>query len=554
MLAAPGPRDRMLVTPEWLAGHLHDANLVLLHVGDRAEYDAGHIPGARYISLSQISGRGDLSLELPPVATLDSAFESMGISDNSRIVIYYGNDWISPTTRVWFTLDYLGLGQQTSVLDGGMRAWTRAGRSLSTEPPVVTPGRITPRPRPGVVVSGDWVRDHLRDRRIAVVDARDAWFYDGLEGDDPARYGHIPGARSVPYTSVVDDSLEFLSEAGLKQLFQSAGVEPGRRVVPYCHVGQQATAVVFAARLAGYDAALYDGSFQEWGRRTELPVEGGVAPTRGGLISTADLAARLARSDVSIVDLRSDLAAYLKDHIPGAVFLHYETLRATGSSGSPADLLSPESYAAIFSRLGLRRDRPVVIYASGDAANFNATFLAWILAGFRQEQVYLLDGGYDKWSAEGRPLTRAYPAIRPTEYNARPFRLDVTGRDQVRSALGKSWAVLLDARPPAQFSGEAGPQMRRGHIPGAVNHPWSSDLVAGSGGKVWKSVEELRAAYGEQGIDGNKFVIAYCNTGTEASHLYFALHFLLGRNRVRVYVPSWTEWAALEELPIETGS
>ncbi len=110
--------------------------------------------------------------------------------------------------------------------------------------------------------------------------------------------------------------------------------------------------------------------------------------------------------------------------------------------------------------------------------------------------------------------------------------------------------VLVDVRPVDQYEGRAGAQIRRGHIPGAVNHVWSSDLVTRGDMKVWKPIDELKASYVAQGITPDKHVIAYCNTGTEASHVYFALRNLLGYPNVDVYVPSWTDWSAREELPI----
>ncbi len=113
--------------------------------------------------------------------------------------------------------------------------------------------------------------------------------------------------------------------------------------------------------------------------------------------------------------------------------------------------------------------------------------------------------------------------------------------------------VIVDVRPTDQFAGRAGAQVRLGRIPGAINHVWSSDLTDGGASKVWKPVEQLRASYVAQGITPDKHVILYCNTGTEASHVHFALRNLLGYPNVDVYFPSWTEWSELEELPIEVG-
>ena len=115
-------------------------------------------------------------------------------------------------------------------------------------------------------------------------------------------------------------------------------------------------------------------------------------------------------------------------------------------------------------------------------------------------------------------------------------------------------AVLVDARPPDQYAGEAGAQMRRGHIPGAINHYWQDDLTQEGFGHVWKGADELRRAYTAQGITPDKDVIAYCNSATEASHVYFTLRYLLGYPRVRIYVGSWTEWAENEGLPVRIGA
>ncbi len=109
----------------------------------------------------------------------------------------------------------------------------------------------------------------------------------------------------------------------------------------------------------------------------------------------------------------------------------------------------------------------MVIYASGDAQNFNATFLAWLLAGFRQSEVYVLDGGYAKWAAEGKPLTRLYPEIATVKYSTDPYLLDVIEGEHVQHMLGQSGVTLVDVRPADQFSGTAGAQVRRGHIPGS---------------------------------------------------------------------------------------
>ncbi len=558
MLASTLPgspaRNAALVSPAWVHEHLQDRNIVLLHVGPREGYEKAHLPGARFLAYNTFSDRSadGLALELPPIARLDSAFAALGVRKDSRIILYFGSGWVSPTTRAWLTLEYMGLGHRTSIMDGGLEAWSAAGFPVSREVPAAGTGTLKTVPSPAIVVDAAQVSAGFRQNRFRLIDARDREFYLGLDAGSGTRPGHLPGARSLPYTSVTDSAGRFLPNVELTRLFAAAGVSPGDDLVVYCHIGQQATAIVFAARLVGIKARLYDGSYQDWTRNEQNLVEGAVPATKGGLISTDALAPRLAAHDVTLIDLRSDLNQYLADHLPGAVYLHYETLRAS-SRGVPADVLSADNYAAIWSRLGIRRDRPVVVYSSGDAQDFNATFLTWLLSGFRHPEVYVLDGGYGKWKAEGKPLDRSYPEIAAVPYSVEPYMLDQVAGEHVHHMLGQKDVVIVDVRPADQFTGSAGAQVRRGRIPGAVNRFWHDDLTTVNGVTQWKAVEALRKEYADKGITPDRTVIVYCNTGTEASHAYFALKHLLGYPKVLVYVPSWTEWSGKAEWPVESG-
>lgn len=271
----PSPR---VVTGEWVAERLDSEQLVLIHVGDEAGYAAAHIPGAQHLSLQAIStphGEG-LMLEMPPVEQLDSVFESLGVSDDSRIVLYWGEDWVTPTTRIALTLDYLGMGTRTSILDGGLRGWIAEGRPTTSDASVAERGDFTPVLQANVLARIDWVRGKLSDPGVCLIDARDRRFYTGEHPGMMPRAGRIPGASSIPFTSVVEEeTLVFKSDDELRQMFVRAGAEPGDTVVTYCHIGQQASLVYYVARNLGYEARMFDGSFEEWSKRDDLPVETG---------------------------------------------------------------------------------------------------------------------------------------------------------------------------------------------------------------------------------------------------------------------------------------
>lgn len=278
MLALPAwagtPREKLVVGPAWVAARLADPDLVILQVGDKAGYDTGHIPGARLISLADIAapstGPDSLILQMPDPEALRARLMALGVSDRSKIVVYPTREGIQSATRVVFTLDAAGLGQRTRMLEGGLAAWTANGGKTSTEVPTIAPGRLSALKMRPLVVDAAFVKAHAGAPGYAVVDARAPEFYSGAKtGGSPARphkTGHIAGALSVPFVSVTTPDLKLASADEIAAKFKAAGVKPGDTVIAYCHVGQQASATLFAARSLGIKALLYDGSFEEWSR------------------------------------------------------------------------------------------------------------------------------------------------------------------------------------------------------------------------------------------------------------------------------------------------
>ncbi|MEN9608095.1 MAG: putative thiosulfate sulfurtransferase SseA [Actinomycetota bacterium] len=271
------------------------------------------------------------------------------------------------------------------------------------------------------------------------------------------------------------------------------------------------------------------------------------------LVSTEWLEANLGTPGLVIVESDEDVLLYDVSHIPGAVRIDWHT-----DLNQPVvrDYLQGPEFAELAKRSGIKRDSTVVIY--GDASNWWASYALWVFKLFGHEDVRLLDGGREKWIAEGRPVTKEANEVTPSDYPVID-RDDVTDRafrDQVLAHIGNP---MVDVRSPQEYNGERThmpnyPQegaLRAGHIPGAQSVPWAR---AANEDKTFKTRAELEAIYlGEKGLDPNDDVIAYCRIGERSSHTWFVLKYLLGFSKVRNYDGSWTEWGSLVGAPIVLG-
>jgi len=258
-----------IATPVQVRDALDDPRLVILHFGTMERYRGGHIPGARFAEWQDFEAppgnASDLRRELPDPAALQATLRELGINDDSRILIYYDSGLEPNLTRIFFTLDWAGLGDRTAAMLGGIDSWTDAGGAITgmapSSPP--QPGQVTVRPRSDLLVTADEVALLATTPGHVLIDGRAAAFYDGVR-EDQGKAGHIPGAANLPHVDLFTEDRTFHSPEELERIFREAGVSPGDRVVVYCHVGFFGTAIVTAARMLGYEAVLYDGSWEHW--------------------------------------------------------------------------------------------------------------------------------------------------------------------------------------------------------------------------------------------------------------------------------------------------
>jgi thiosulfate/3-mercaptopyruvate sulfurtransferase len=275
------------------------------------------------------------------------------------------------------------------------------------------------------------------------------------------------------------------------------------------------------------------------------------------LVSTAELAGRLDDPALVIVDVRHDLmlpdwgeARYREAHIPGARFVHLDrdlATRKTGRNGRHP-LPSPEEAAAVFSALGIDETRTVVVYDQG--GGMYAARLWWMLRWLGHDAAALLDGGFDKWTREGRPVTTDVPPSEPRTFVARAVGPTLSP-DDVARALSEGTSVLVDARAAERFRGDAEPiDPVAGHIPGARNRPYAMNLDADG---TFKPADALRREFaGLLGDTPLSQVVHYCGSGVTSCHNILAME-IAGLPGTRLYSGSWSEWSADPARPVAVG-
>lgn len=278
-LFATAQHTNFLVGPDWLKEKMKDNTLVIFQIGNEEEYQKEHIPGALLLKHSEFTYDDDVKVfDLPPVKSLKKLLESKGVTNNSEVVIYAGN-YIPTMTRFYFTLNYTGLGHKTYILDGGLAAWKASGGAVTDKIPTARKTAFNLKPQEALIADKAYVRDAINNNAINIIDCRASVYYQGIDVNrmHGGRKGHIPGAKTIPYTSLWEESgtgvPRFKSIDEIASIFKAQGLKKDQGIVLYCHIGLQLTVVYTAAKMLGYDnIKVYDASFHEWGADTTLPV------------------------------------------------------------------------------------------------------------------------------------------------------------------------------------------------------------------------------------------------------------------------------------------
>ena len=285
----PYANPEALVSADWLAAHLNDPHVRVVDCSfklpgitptARADYQHGHIPGAVFFDIDDIAEPGtSLPHMIPSAELFAQKIGALGIGDDDRVIVYDGNG-LSSAGRAWWMLRLFG-HRDVALLDGGLPKWRAEGRPVDTVIAKPEPRHFTARFEPGLVRDKTALLGNLATRREQVVDARSAGRFDGTTAETRPglRSGHIPGSRSLPYEQMTDPATRQLRSAEqLTDLFREAGVALDRPVVTSCGSGVTACALAFALHLIGHPgAAVYDGSWSEWGLPGDTPVETGPA-------------------------------------------------------------------------------------------------------------------------------------------------------------------------------------------------------------------------------------------------------------------------------------
>jgi thiosulfate/3-mercaptopyruvate sulfurtransferase len=550
-----------------LKASLGKTGSVIIDARSASAFNAGHIPGAinaiwQSFATVATGAPGDANwgvLKTP--AEIGTALGNLGIDASTEVVVYADapNGW-GEDGRILWMLRMAGVGK-AKILNGGINAWKAAGNALSTatSSPVAVAFYLTSLDG-AYTVDKTWILANSSRSDVKIVDARSPEEYAGAIEYGEKRGGHLPGAISLPFNTILftNDPANpgiFKSQSQLEVIFGAAGLKKTDTIVCYCTKGIRSALMTMALRMAGYTKAVnYDASFYDWAGDATAPVVNYSDP---GLITFAGLLNSNLSSTI-VLDARP-AADYAAGHITGAINVMWQTF-ATVSAGTPGDpnwgVLKPAAdIGVLLGNLGIDATKEVVVYANAPDGWGEDGRIVWMLRMAGVTNARMLDGGYKAWLAGGYAISANIPT--PT---ATPFALSsldgtyTVDKTWIVANMGKTDVKIVDARGADEYAGAIKyGEKRGGHIPGAINLPFNTTLFVNDGGSTtgfFKSAEQLDALFIAAGLKKSDTIVSYCTKGIRSAMMTMALR-MAGYTKAVNYDASFYEWAGDTSLPVQ---
>ena len=565
------PNGNLLAT----ATDLKPADVVILDARSEDAYHNGHIPGAVNLRWQQVV---DASMNLLPVADLETLLGLAGLTRNSRLIIYDDttSSW-GAAGRLFWMFETLGCGN-VRILNGGWDKWIADGNQPETYVNTLPAATFTARPDPGITATKEYIAGRMKADDFVIIDTRSDEEFNGWTLYGEARGGHITGAVQIPYEWNFQSDKTLLTYPEMKEMYESRGVTKDKEVTAYCTAGIRSGFAYFLCRLMGYQrVSNYDGSILDWATAsvdcsTCYPMEqmanyqALVYPAWvDQLINNEDPPTYPGNGYVILYpsyeprysEDRTDYAGtvYETGHIPGAVFVDVYSLENGPNSEYGDGYEFPEEGSVkpipelqdFLGNLGITRDTTVVVYANDDISMMTAGRTAWALLLAGVDDVRLLNGNYDAWRDYGGAIETTPNMPVPVDFGddpGNPQYLATTG-DLLAVVNGTNTdAVIVDDRSWEEYIGDSNSYYHYFHELGRIaTAKWAGDWteLVRDNANYLVNYTDIEQRWAEAGLTPEKQMYFYCGTGWR-SGLYTFYAYLMGWPAAN-YDGGWFEWS-----------
>ena len=552
--AKGGIFKNLLISADDLQKKAGEPQLVILDTRSTDSYAASHIPGA--VNFRWQNYATGPYMNLLPVGDLETALSAAGLTRDKVYVIYDDTiySW-GAAGRIFWMLEYLGC-PNVHILNGGWDKWSADGRATQSAINTLTPAVFTASVKASIVMDKARLDSRRGDDDFAIIDARTDEEYNGWQLYGEARGGHIPGAIQIPYAWFFNEDKTIKDKKQLAALFKSKGISNKMEVTSHCTVGIRSGFVYFILRTMGYKVCSnYDGSIKEWADDSSLPMEKLenfeklVHP--GWVKQVIDYHAAGSSSaqppeypydrDHKYLIFETQWGpadVYLDGHVPGAIHSDSDIYE----NGSPRWFLLPDDEIKdAMADMGITEDTTVIVYSTSPSF---AARLWWILMYAGVNDVRILNGGYQQWTAAGfggettinAPVPTTYSGSAVPEYRATTDYVFANYQDTTTLAIA-------DVRSSDEYSGKKSGYdylLAKGRIPNAV-WVYDADVYEDADGTM-RSYTEIRDMWENLGVTSDKEIIFSCGGGYRSALTFFQA-YLMGFDDIRNYSDGWSGWS-----------